>query len=420
MQMSIKAHMRLLPALLLILAQMAHAAGAADSSDRPEAFYTWEGRHLAPAGTVLRSQPLPIELSVPDAGTSLRLLYVSTSGIDGKTPVAVSGVLFLPKGTAPRRGWPLVSWAHGTTGISDLCAPSRIARSARDSDYLRAWLKAGYAVAASDYEGLGTSGIHPYSNYRAAAYSVLDIARAVARKWPVAKHGAVIVGQSQGAAAAVAAGGYAPRYAPELRVGGIVATGLPNLSRQAILSGLAWSATDTMVTGAYAMIGYELSRIHPDFLATDIFTEQGLALYNLVPNTCLGGLMQSASKDGLDPGRTFKPGMLARLWNTDVDLRSFPTLRLSMPLFVGIGLADTAALPESTMRLVDEMCRAGSEVRVEKYEGQDHNGVVPAATVDAIRFAKHASARLSNKSFKGIAWSESGANFQMPMSCSAR
>ncbi|MEA3113437.1 MAG: ATP-binding cassette, subfamily bacterial CydCD [Caballeronia sp.] len=43
----------------------------------------------------------------------------STDGLDNRTPVVVSGVLFVPKGTSPQRGWPLMAWAHGTVGSAD-------------------------------------------------------------------------------------------------------------------------------------------------------------------------------------------------------------------------------------------------------------------------------------------------------------
>ena len=51
------------------------------------------------------------------------LLYRST-GLDGGR-IAVSGSLALPKGKPPKGGWPLITYAHGTTGAADACAPSR-------------------------------------------------------------------------------------------------------------------------------------------------------------------------------------------------------------------------------------------------------------------------------------------------------
>src|SRR4051794_3656476 len=33
-------------------------------------------------------------------------------------------VTVIPKGDPPSGGWPVMAWAHGTTGMADICAPS--------------------------------------------------------------------------------------------------------------------------------------------------------------------------------------------------------------------------------------------------------------------------------------------------------
>ena len=38
---------------------------------------------------------------------------------------AISGSVSVPKGKPPKGGWPVITWAHGTTGVADICAPSR-------------------------------------------------------------------------------------------------------------------------------------------------------------------------------------------------------------------------------------------------------------------------------------------------------
>ena len=50
-----------------------------------------------------------------------------------------------------------------------------------DHALLNRWLKAGYAVVRTDYEGLGTPGDHPYLIGVSEGRSVLDMVRA-ARK----------------------------------------------------------------------------------------------------------------------------------------------------------------------------------------------------------------------------------------------
>jgi hypothetical protein len=239
-------------------------------------FYTWTGALPGETGKVLAEEPLQAEFSVPSAGKAVRILYTARDGINGEGVVAVSAAVFLPREVPPEGGWPVMAWAHGTTGIADICAPSARPRGERDGRYISSWLDAGFAVVASDYQGLGTPGIHPYSNYRASSYSLLDSARAIIGARYGAANAVVLVGQSQGAGTVVAAAGYAPSYAPDLRVRGVVATGAPNLSRAAIESGLASSATDVMVTGAYAMIGYELTRTHAGLDAVRCSLKRGV------------------------------------------------------------------------------------------------------------------------------------------------
>lgn len=377
--------------LALLCSAVPAAAKPSDVGDGGvPASYSWSGALPGEAGVVLAEEPLPPELSVATAGKAVRILYTARDGITDKGVVPVSAALFLPRGAPPAGGWPVMAWAHGTTGIADVCAPSARPRGDRDGRYISSWLDAGFAVVASDYQGLGTPGIHPYSNYRASSYSLLDSARAIIGTRYGAANAVVLVGQSQGAGTVVAAAGYAPSYAPDLKVRGVVATGAPNLSRAAIESGLASSATDVMVTGAYSMIGYELTRTHDDLDAAAVFTDAGREIEAMVGSACLPDLMKAAAARNLDPSKAFRPGMLKRLWDTDVELRSFPTLDLKSPVFFGIGAADTAALPMTTLTLVNDLCSRGNVVEAHIYRDKDHSGVVNAAAADAIAFAKAA------------------------------
>ncbi|MDT9646797.1 alpha/beta hydrolase family protein, partial [Pseudomonas sp. JV245A] len=169
---------------------------------RVSAFYTWQDAIPPTPGKLLRSEPLEATLSLPNAASAQRILYSSTDGIDGKTPVVVSGTLFLPKGKAPAGGWPVASWGHGTVGVADVCAPSWQGRSYRDVQYLSRWLDEGFAIVATDYQGLGVPGGHPLLNNRMAAYGILDAAKAVVAGVPGLANKVLIVGQSQGGAGA--------------------------------------------------------------------------------------------------------------------------------------------------------------------------------------------------------------------------
>jgi hypothetical protein len=74
-------------------------------------------------GDVIWKRALTNEAALPAAGANWLVLYRSTD-IDGQ-PIAVSGTVAVPEGTPPAGGWPVISWTHGTTGIADICAPSR-------------------------------------------------------------------------------------------------------------------------------------------------------------------------------------------------------------------------------------------------------------------------------------------------------
>jgi alpha-beta hydrolase superfamily lysophospholipase len=84
----------------------------------------------------------------------------------------------------------------------------------------------GFAIVMTDYQGLGTPGLHTYVNRVAQGNAMLDAARAAKKltgtslkpDGPLA-----FWGYSQGGGAAASAAELASRYAPELKVVGTYA-----------------------------------------------------------------------------------------------------------------------------------------------------------------------------------------------------
>ena len=118
---------RLIPvaaaALVLVAAAPAHAA-AVQKGPAGDAFYTPPASlPSGPHGTPVWQRKLTGPAVLKGAKANTLLLYRSTSA-DGKGTV-VSGTVAVPKGKAPKGGWPVVTWAHGTVGMADACAPSR-------------------------------------------------------------------------------------------------------------------------------------------------------------------------------------------------------------------------------------------------------------------------------------------------------
>ncbi len=147
-----------------------------------------------------------------------RVLYHSTSATG--EPTAVSGTVLVPRGrsTKPR---PLIGYAVGTHGLGDSCAPSRlIARGVEwEAGMIAMVLARGWAVAITDYQGLGTPGDHTYMVGRALGPNVLDAMRAARDLAPEVlpvEGPAAIVGYSEGGAAAGWAAQLQPTYAPDV------------------------------------------------------------------------------------------------------------------------------------------------------------------------------------------------------------
>ncbi|MEO9470686.1 alpha/beta fold hydrolase [Parasphingorhabdus sp.] len=353
-------------------------------------FYRYDDPLEAP-GKLLRQERLNEKQSNPGAAHNFRLLYSSTDGIDGEDLLPVSGALFLPVGKAPSDGWPLMAWTHGTVGIADICAPSWNGRQRQDRDHIEFWLTKGFAVVASDYQGLGTAGTHPYLATRPEAYSNLDIIRAVqSDHFPVSDK-VVLFGQSQGAGAAIATAAYASSYAPDLHIVGAVATGVPFFSPKALIAlqeSRPPDRVDPML--AYNMLALSLvQRTDPSFVLTDYMTKEALPIARSIENTCHKDVRSKVASEELTYDRTFKKSPSGHL-ATAFARMGYPTLKLAVPTFVGTGGKDKDTPPRMQAAFAARACQAGSTIVSKLYPDLDHRGVVPGSTADTLPFVRAA------------------------------
>ncbi|MFE6838404.1 lipase family protein [Streptomyces sp. NPDC057705] len=170
--------------------------------------------------------PLPGQ---PTDTKAWKIHYRSTTA-DG-APNIVSGTVIVPQDgrTGPR---PLITYAVGTVGLGDSCAPSEnLPRgTAMEANLIQQLTLRGWAVVVTDYEGLGTPGVHTYTVGPSAGHAVLDAARA-AQRLPgtgLSATGPVgIMGYSQGGQASSWAAELQGSYAPELQVKGTATGGVP-------------------------------------------------------------------------------------------------------------------------------------------------------------------------------------------------
>ncbi|MEZ5179065.1 MAG: lipase family protein [Acidimicrobiales bacterium] len=219
-------------------------------------------------------------------GTVLRVMYHSRS-VQG-ADIAVTGIIAVPDLTPAEGGRPVMAWAHGTTGIADECAPSLDAVGA--VDFANPMLDRGWVVTATDYEGLGTPGRHPYIVGDSEGRGVIDSVRAARNLAQAdASDQYVVWGHSQGGHAAMFALHIAKDWAPELQLRGVVA-GAPPSQLDLVY--------DYLKTSRYRyyllMVGAAINAAHGDATAplADILNPEGIQKLDLVDQGCTGFLGQ--------------------------------------------------------------------------------------------------------------------------------
>ncbi|MDG3013113.1 lipase family protein [Speluncibacter jeojiensis] len=325
----------------------------------------------APAGqpgAVLASASLPSDLWLADAGAAHRMTY-DTTGPHGVTPC--TGMVFVPKGPAPPGGWPVIAWAHGTTGDGDADAPSRNGVDPYSAPYVNDWLRRGYAIAATDYIGLGTPGVPPYLDGTAAAHAVIDSVRAARAIEPDLSRRWAVVGLSEGGQAAVFTGHLATAYAPELDFRGTVANGVPsNIDTLSALAG-PWFPPRGMFAGLTNFMSFTIAGFrdaHPEIDVNSYLTPIGRKLVDAAPTM---PYVQFAPLSA----HVSVAQMLTRSLNDpalQAAIRRYLQIPLSgydRPLLIVQGASDDEVPLPLTRTLVTEMDGAGSHPDFRVYPG---------------------------------------------------
>ena len=265
-------------------------------------FYTPPTDVSADAGTVLKTQSMPLYASIPGLngswpGEGQRVMY--TSALQDGTPTAVTGSLVEPgvpwTGGGPR---PTIVIGPGTMGQGDQCAPSRNFPTALrvTNDPLSAsinyeviatdrWLAEGARVFMTDYIGLGTPGLHTYVNRAEEAHAMLDGARAALALGDDPDAPIAFWGYSQGGGAAAAAAELPPTYAPELNVKGTYAGAPP-----ADLLDVVPAIDGNLIGGAigYALNGFVERNPELAAIADSRITPQGRSVLKQITTECIG------------------------------------------------------------------------------------------------------------------------------------
>ena len=394
---SARTRCRLTVATAFALCAAVAFAGSAGAATEPvkgpkgAAFYD-PPKHLPKGVGELIWQREAKRLMRVEGAKSNRLVLYTTATDRGKT-AAVSGAVSVPKGKPPKEGWPVITFAHGTTGIADSCAPSRITAGSPMAGavtyidpQVEEWVKAGYAVVRTDYRGLGTpKEVHPYLIGEPAGRSVVDIVSAARDLGLKIGKKYLIAGHSQGGHAALwAAGPDAQRFAPKLKLRGTVAYApASHIAEQADLLPALTSPSTLSALVALIVRGAEAQSAQlnvPAFLS-----DQALAPYPTIDQVCLDQLGQSDSYGGIPPSEMQRDGSdLSPL--LDILRGNNPAVTTKAPILILQGTADSTVFPFTTDQLNQELVALGDQVTYSKYEGVDHVGITSAAEAEALAF----------------------------------
>lgn len=261
-------------------------------------------------GDIIRAERLDFSRAItkPPKGTiGWRVMYLSTRATG--EPVAVTGTVLMRSDVVPAQGAenrPIVSYGNEAQGMGDNCAVSRLLVYGHTGE-IALWqdlLKAGYAVASSDLEGLGTPDVHTFGVTAAGARNVLDILRA-ARNLEEAglpKNGPLgLFGYSQGGAAIGGAAEIASTYAPDLKITAAAFGGAPinpiNVSRYA--DGSFFASLNFA-----ASAGYDAA--YPELDLDSFLNAKGRAIQKTIYGSCIEMIFPLANKR---TSGTLKPGM---------------------------------------------------------------------------------------------------------------
>lgn len=367
-----------------------------------------------PLGTVVAKEP--VDTQVPNA-EAWRIAYV-TSDVRGQKTLA-TGLVVAPKGEAPAGGRPIIAWSHGTTGTAQYCGPSQVLDPVQElNEYFlvggTSWtdfgipavehfIEKGYAVVATDYQGLGGGGRHQYAVANSNARDAINSVRAIG-SMGLAGEGkkALIYGWSQGGGTTLAAASLkdyiaetGTAYDGVSFVGFValapddLATLVPEDATSAdgapkFMQKFAETFSDTVFNFAhFSMYTWGMTSAYPDLKLTDLFTEEGAkALDEIYSKKCMhpgsdtinftfGESYKSLVKPAPDNALAWTKALI------DSSVKQVPPVA---PVIIYFGTADTVVPPVMGEIYHKNMCGMGGNVaRVQLAGAQNHFTTPPVS-----------------------------------------
>lgn len=308
-------------------------------------------------------------------GTSNEVLvyarvYVPDNAVVGKTPV--------------------MAFATGTTGIGDVCASSLEQPAKRNwanyDSQLASYVSQGYIVVVTDYEGMRDQArMHHYMVGELEGKVVLDSIQALNNldltKSNVDKNAVFVSGYSQGGHAAFWADALAGKYAPNIKLAGVVGFG-PVTSVSETLTDAITDGANINWFGPFVLSSYQdwYKRTYP--VGRILLPKWTNNLNTDVANVCIDNVNQfypsniganrssalyttefiNAAKSG-----NISNNSIYAQFSSDMDANLVGAVKTNTPKLINHGAHDNIVLLKQSKSAFSRLCNSGNKTTLKEY-----------------------------------------------------
>lgn len=373
---------------------------AAGSTSDNSVYIPAENSTSAPPGSLLKvEQSVDVSSFTLPPNVALSRIQFATVNLQNQTIPASAYVLWpyiplqFPNLTDPHpplnsSKYPVVAWAHGTSGLLNECGPSHY----RNLYYQYAapfeLALSGYVVVAPDYQGLGINTtvrgeeiVHPYLAHAVEANDLFYATEAAQAAFPsLLSKEFMVMGHSQGGGAAWGAAIRQAQQPVEGYLGTVAASPTTNMTGFIKLAGPALPPS--------LSLGWinAVRALYPDFNLSSVLTPQGVARLEFAREQSLcnaGFAMLTADLPQGDPNGT----IVSPTWSENSQVAAYlqtnnqGTEPIAGPMLVLQGTADPAVPPQLTDASVAQTCAAtgGKGIEYVKFAGVTHIPVLFAS-----------------------------------------
>lgn len=344
-----------------------------------------------------------------------KIAYIS-SDLNNK-PTIATAIVVAPSEAGKDR--PVIAWAHGTTGTSQNSGPSQQVNPAvplnqyflisgnSSTDYglpaLKEFIRAGYVVVGTDYQGLGGGGRHQYAVSVTNGRDVINSVRAVSsEKLGGAGKSAVAIGWSQGGGAILSMASdrdyiiQKGTSADDILFKGFVGLAaydvvaeftnkpIDQVAADKIMKELSTQFSADMLNFThYVMVIWGTQAAFPEQLKlTDIFTDEGARVLDEILSN--KGVHVTADTIKFNYGDNYKSLLRDVPKNTIAWVNAFkkssvPPVNPLAPVIIYFGTKDTVVPIAMSKRYQEQMCASGAQIQRVQLAGEQTHFSTPGA-----------------------------------------